>query len=73
MTYYVFRAMNLLHYLVIHKHVKLSDQSSTSFKDSTAARWKSFSQPVGQLFFLDKLHASKAIAYAALMNSQKIE
>lgn len=73
MTYYIFRAMNLLHYLVIRKHVKISDQSSTRFKDSTAARWKSFSLPVGQLFFLDKLHASKTIAYAALMNSQKTE
>lgn len=71
MTYYIFRAMKLLHYLVIHKHAKISGKSSTSFKDSTAAHWESFSQPVGQLVFFDKLHASKASVYTALMMSQK--
>lgn len=64
--------MKLLHYLVIHKHAKLSYKSSTSFKDRTAAHRLSFSQPVAQLVFFDKLHASKASAYSALMMPQKI-
>lgn len=72
MTYYTFRAMKLLHYLVIHKHAKISDKSSTSFKDSTAVCWQSFSQPVGQLIFFDKLCAREASAHTALMMPQKI-
>jgi len=72
MTYYIFTAMKLLHYLVIHKHAKVSDKSSTSSKDSTAAHGQSFSPPRGQLVFFDKLHGSKASAYTALTKSQKI-
>lgn len=64
--------MKLLHYLVSHKHAKISDKSSTSFKDSTAAHRQSFSQLVGQLVFFHKLDASKASAYTALMMPQKI-
>lgn len=72
MTYYIFRAMKLLRYLVIHKHAKLSDKSGTSFNDGTAAHEQSFSQSVGQLVFFDKLHATKASTYTALMKPQKI-
>lgn len=72
MTYYTFRAMKLLHYLVIHKQAKISDKSSTSFKDSSAAHWQSFSQPMGQLVSFDKLRARKASAHTALMMPQKI-
>lgn len=64
--------MKLLRYLVIHKHAKLSDKSGTSFNDGTAAHEQSFSQSVGQLVFFDKLHATKASTYTALMKPQKI-
>lgn len=55
--------MKPLHHLVIHKCAKISDKSNPSFKDSTATHWQSFSQPVAQLVFFDKLHVSRASAY----------
>lgn len=51
---------------------RLSDKSRTIFTDGTAAHRQSFSQPVGQLVSFEKLHASEASAYTALMMPQKI-
>ena len=63
--------MTLLCSLIIHKHAKIRDKSSTRFKDSTAAHWQLCSQAVGQGVFLDKLHVSKASACTALRMPQK--
>lgn len=57
--------------LIIHKHAKIRDKSSTTFKDSTAACWQLCSQAVGQRVFLDKLHVSKASTRTAVRMPQK--
>lgn len=64
--------MKLLHYLVLPKHAKIKWQIQDYLYTRYCCSLAVISQPVGQLVSFDKLHASEASAYTALMMPQKI-